>query len=240
MFINDLASFQTGVDSIYNKCSNCGSTPSAKTPAAIEISIQAIYTNRYNSGVSATKKGTAVAGDVLSGKTFTNNSSVGISGTMTNRGAWTSTPTAKGKVTIPAGYHNGSGYVDTDSVYNAGVEYGSNIYKATVFRSSPVDMKQYTNNWANLTSDDFIVGTEVIEVKASSGGGNSTKIYGSSFTESNHNITTFSYNNTTGELSFASNEFYKSYAKTSGYNTTVTARVNSTPFAIWLGTVGGV
>lgn len=34
---------------------------------------------------------------------------------MTNRGAWTSKPTSSGKVTVPAGYHNGSGYVDTSA-----------------------------------------------------------------------------------------------------------------------------
>ena len=39
---------------------------------------------------------------------------------VNNRGAWTSTPTSSGKVTIPAGYHNGSGYVDTSKVYTAG------------------------------------------------------------------------------------------------------------------------
>ena len=37
-----------------------------------------------------------------------------ISG-VTNRGAWTNTPTSSGKVTIPKGYHNGSGYVDTSN-----------------------------------------------------------------------------------------------------------------------------
>ena len=42
-----------------------------------------------------------------------------ISG-VSNRGAWTSSPTSSGKVTIPAGYHNGSGYVDTSGVYNTG------------------------------------------------------------------------------------------------------------------------
>ena len=39
---------------------------------------------------------------------------------VTNRGAWTSSPTSSGKVTIPAGYHSGSGYVDTSGVYNTG------------------------------------------------------------------------------------------------------------------------
>ena len=47
------------------------------------------YKNGYNAGLAATKKGTAGAGDVLAGKTFTNAGSVGASGTMPNRGAWT-------------------------------------------------------------------------------------------------------------------------------------------------------
>lgn len=53
---------------------------------------------------------------MLAGKTFTNNSGVGIAGTMPNNGAWSNTPTTQGKVTIPAGYHNGSGYVDTTTI----------------------------------------------------------------------------------------------------------------------------
>lgn len=47
-----------------------------------------------------------------------------MSGTMANKGAWTNIPIAKGKVTIPAGYHNGSGYVDTTSVYDVGYNAG--------------------------------------------------------------------------------------------------------------------
>ena len=64
--------------------------------------------------------GTAAPGQVLSGKTFTNSSTVGATGTMPNKGAWKNTPSNKGKVTIPEGYHNGSGYIDTTSVYNQG------------------------------------------------------------------------------------------------------------------------
>ncbi len=79
------------------------------------------YKGGYNAGVSATKKGTAGAGDVLSGKTFTNGSSVGASGTMPNKGAWTGATTGNGNVAIPAGYHNGSGYVSGAGAYNKGV-----------------------------------------------------------------------------------------------------------------------
>lgn len=74
--------------------------------------------------------GTATAAHVLAGKTFTNVSGVGIAGTMANQGAWTNTPTAKGKVTIPAGYHSGGGYVDTSTVY-------TNAYNAGVVASKP-------------------------------------------------------------------------------------------------------
>lgn len=68
--------------------------------------------------------GTAAAADVLAGKTFANASSDSVAGTMINRGAWNSSPTASGKVTIPAGYHNGSGYVNTAGVYTAGYNAG--------------------------------------------------------------------------------------------------------------------
>lgn len=45
-------SFQAGVDTLYNKCSSCGATPSEKTPTAISTAIQTIYNNRYNEGIS--------------------------------------------------------------------------------------------------------------------------------------------------------------------------------------------
>lgn len=46
-------SFQAGVDTLYNKCSSCGATPSAKTPTAVSTAIQKIYTDRYNAGYNA-------------------------------------------------------------------------------------------------------------------------------------------------------------------------------------------
>ncbi len=79
------------------------------------------YKSGYNAGVAATKKGTAGTGDVLAGKTFTNAGSVGAAGTMANRGAWTANTTGNSNVTIPAGYHNGSGYVSGAGAYNKGV-----------------------------------------------------------------------------------------------------------------------
>ena len=54
---------------------------------------------------------TAAAEDILAGKKSVDATGAEITGTMTNRGAWTSTQTSNGSVTIPAGYHNGSGEV---------------------------------------------------------------------------------------------------------------------------------
>lgn len=69
----------------------------------------------YDAGVAATKVGTAVAADVLTGKTFTNNSQVGTAGTMPNNGTWsqTITPNASQEqvIVIPGGYHSGSGQI---------------------------------------------------------------------------------------------------------------------------------
>jgi len=90
-----------------------------------------------------------------------------ITGTMENRGTWTNTPTTSGKVTIPAGYHNGSGYVDTSKVYtngyNAGYNEGSasSSYKLLASNLS----SRYTQavsassiaNYQNLTVNNFLV-----------------------------------------------------------------------------------
>ena len=53
LYSNLSKSFQAGVDTLYNKCKSCGSTPSNKTPTAISTAIQSIYTNRYNTGYNA-------------------------------------------------------------------------------------------------------------------------------------------------------------------------------------------
>lgn len=60
--------------------------------------------------------GNASAGDVLSGKTFTNDDGVEYTGTMPNQGAKTAALNCGGSYTIPAGYHNGSGKVTANSL----------------------------------------------------------------------------------------------------------------------------
>lgn len=78
-------------------------------------------------GQISTGTGNAVAADVLTGKTFTNGISAGITGTMPNNGAATITPSGTGPVMIPAGYHNGSGTVAQVTVPAANVKSGTTI-----------------------------------------------------------------------------------------------------------------
>ena len=56
---------------------------------------------------------TATQPDVLQGKTaYMKGGDEPAGGTMPNKGAWTGRVSVNGRVAIPAGYHNGSGYVD--------------------------------------------------------------------------------------------------------------------------------
>jgi hypothetical protein len=65
-----------------------------------------------DSAVAAAKQGTAQAGDVLSGRTFTNSTTSGISGSMANNGAFNKTlDIATPSIIIPEGFHSGSGEV---------------------------------------------------------------------------------------------------------------------------------
>lgn len=70
---------------------------------------------------------TAVSGDILTGKTAVINKSL-ITGSMPNNGTRTFTPSTSNQ-TIPAGYHNGSGYVAGSSSLTAGnIRSGANIF----------------------------------------------------------------------------------------------------------------
>ena len=134
---NCLKSVSDGKSTVANAITAQGvstaTTATFQTMAAnIATAASAKYSAGYNAGVSATKKGTAAAAQVLTGYTFTNNSGVRISGTMTNRGAVSKTFTPSGSsqsYTIPAGYHNGSGKVTCNA---------TNIVKDTNTMSIPI------------------------------------------------------------------------------------------------------
>lgn len=57
---------------------------------------------------------TATASDILEGKKGADSSGNAVDGSMTNRGAWSTTKTSNGDVPIPAGFHNGSGKVSVN------------------------------------------------------------------------------------------------------------------------------
>lgn len=109
------------------------------------------------------KAGTANANHVLSGKTFTSASGVGITGTMANKAAWTNTPTGSTKVSIPAGYHNGNGYVDTSTVYTNGYNKGVTDADGRANASS-VNYKTGYNDGYNAgyseRSSDIVTGSQ--------------------------------------------------------------------------------
>lgn len=76
--------------------------------------------------------GSAGDGDVLSGKTYYNNDAKAKrTGNMANRGAWGTTISPGGSVTIPPGYHNGGGvvYANTSGVKN--IRYASVTQQAS-------------------------------------------------------------------------------------------------------------
>ncbi|MBI1813986.1 MAG: DUF1566 domain-containing protein [Deltaproteobacteria bacterium] len=98
-----------------------------------------------------TATGTAAVGDVLSGKTFSNASSVGITGTMPNNGAVTLTPGTADQ-TIVAGYHNGSGKCVGDTDLVAGnIKSGVNLFGING-SSSVVDTSSGTAVAADMLS----------------------------------------------------------------------------------------
>ena len=89
-------------------------------------------------------KGNAEPGDVLVGKTFSNKQSNALTGSMPNNGAWSASTSGNGSVTIPAGYHNGSGMVSGAASYNQGVSDADN----RVNTSSASYNSGYTNGHA--------------------------------------------------------------------------------------------
>ena len=105
--------------------------PNGNDVSASNLKAGSIYSMRFNGTnfilQGSDAAGNATPGDVLSGKTFTNDSGE-QTGTMPNQGAKVITPGTTNKA-IPAGYHNGSGYVvgDVDLVAE-NIKQGVNIF----------------------------------------------------------------------------------------------------------------
>lgn len=86
-----------------------------------------------SNGLSKTKleNTTALVSDVLSGKTFYSGDDTLKSGTMVNRGAWSSSVASGASVTIPAGYHNGSGKVTAGGISRMNLITRAPVYDTT-------------------------------------------------------------------------------------------------------------
>jgi len=106
---------------------------------------------------------------------------------------------------------------------------GKNKKTGVVFTSSPVDMKQYTDRWSELTTADFKVGCTTAVGKALIRWGDADE--GHSHTETAS--PSMSYDKSTGRLTFAnaSNQGHT-------YHVDVTTSTSGV-FVVWLGTVGG-
>ncbi|MBP5595945.1 MAG: hypothetical protein J6Y02_11235 [Pseudobutyrivibrio sp.] len=92
------STFQDGVDAVYQACIEAGITPASSTPTDIA------------SALVTAANGTARAGDILSGKTALCGKEQ-VTGNMPNNGTVVATLNPGGQQPIPAGYHDGNGYV---------------------------------------------------------------------------------------------------------------------------------
>lgn len=116
--------------------------------------------------------GDAVAADVLAGKTFSNASATGVTGTMTNNGA----VSAVAPYTIPEGYHNGEGVVTAPAVtFSAPVTSSADTVTTTeTLENSFTGIKGfvyhvsgniYTSTYSNSEFNIYVNGTKTETLK---------------------------------------------------------------------------
>ena len=118
---------------------------------------------------------TATASDILEGKTGADSSGNAVNGSMTNNGAWSTTKTSNGDVTIPAGFHNGSGKVSVNVSTSAGeldtpsISFNKTLGKFTA--TSKVKTSGYISTsdttTASYTISNIYLGGEYTPTKAS-------------------------------------------------------------------------
>lgn len=106
---------------------------------------QTIGEDSESSGTVDPSDATAEAKDVLEGKTFYSGSDEIKTGTMTNMEGWNATINPGESVTIPEGYHNGSGTVSAENTGNVktSIVYNANIQRATTFSRTVSGYTEY-------------------------------------------------------------------------------------------------
>lgn len=125
------------------------------------------YRSVLASGGATPTGGDAVASEVLSGKTFTNDQGP-QTGTMPNRGAVSQTLSGGQSYTIPEGYHNGNGTVTALSagydiieiinVYTAGGSYNDITVTAAI---GDYLVLNNSNNSSTISSTDITETSEI-------------------------------------------------------------------------------
>ena len=96
------------------KAADANKTVTFDVPDGYYTQVNIDATDVYNAGADLALVGNAEKADVLTGKTFTNKTEMGLTGTMPDNKAVKKTLSPSQTYTIPAGYHNGSGVVKVD------------------------------------------------------------------------------------------------------------------------------
>ena len=109
--------------------------------------------------------GNAADSQVLSGQTYYNtDAKTKRTGSMSNQGAWTSRLGANGKVTIPAGYHNGAGYVDQALPVKGAATYTPGRSNQTIGAGQYLTGAQTIRGDANLLAANIKKGVSIFGI----------------------------------------------------------------------------
>ena len=129
--------------------------------ASGNLKANGVYTLRFD-GVNFILQGSDAAGDatpadVLSGKTFSSDQDTELVGTMPNRGGIILTPGAT-DIAIPAGYHNGQGFVVGDENFIAGNLLKNQSFFGVDGTSTNIPIKEGTIHLAGKSSGAWLGG----------------------------------------------------------------------------------
>lgn len=174
-----------------------------------------LYRSVLESGGGVVPTGDAVAADVLTGKTFSNASAVGISGTMPNNGAVSGTASPSQPYTIPAGYHNGSGVVTAVGSGNPLLDLADDTY-ADVSLANGISVASITSGVAISIENRTVFGNIENFTTAATGGqgiGNNTRV-------SNDGVTWVSIAAGSGNVS--GYKYFMAYSANAGVTITFT------------------
>lgn len=177
-----------------------------------EVTVNAIPAN-----FADTTDDDAVAANILSGKTAhsynsTTGAAVAVTGTMTNRSSWSWTldTDENTSVTIPQGYHNGSGYVDlvTEEKSVTPTTSSQNITPTKGKVLSKVTVAAIPAKYGDTTGDDAVAANLLSGKKAHTiVSGTATQITGSM---ANNGTVTHTLDATTDNQSFTIAQGYHS------------------------------